>query len=739
MTNAATDYLNIVINAATSTTGLVITDDDRVGIGTTTPTKKLEVYEDNSATTTTTGIQITNPSTTTNSRSGIVFKNYDNNGAAIWSPRTGSSSGYLIFGTNSGAGIAETNIAEGMRLDNNGRLGIGSTNPASKLHVSGNLSVYNSQSGSESVAIDFYPAYSGSIPAYGIGMGPTASEGYITYRSGTSSTSVYGHKFYINNVEMMRIRGDGTIGIGTSAPDDKLDVEGDAIFGASGFDTGAVVDIGSAGTDYQGNSGWPGTWNSNILLSGSDYSTISWHDSGLSVGALGYHANMFFFDGAGSWGPVKLGINQRSPGAALEISDASTGYAGEVGSVRIVNSADTTEKVVLGFDNSLGTYGSGYIGSVKSGTTWLPFLIAPAGGNVGVAGITAPDERLQVYGTSAGEGAHIGEAYLGIWDGGTGYAVFTHNSVKTTSGSYAVLQQSNGATYLNTASGQNMYFRENNLDRMMLEASTGDFGIGTTSPALRLHVVKDEGANWLSRFENTNSGGSSVYLAHGGGFGAYIDAGTDASSTTYALNVNKAGTSYLYVRGDGPIGIATATPNGEYPLTIYSSSTSNKDMIFFNKSGYTWDIGMPSNSGHQTNFWIGDGVGIVPFVINRSTGYVGISTTTPAKELQVYGTVRVGKTGTTGCIEDGDGTNIMGTCDSDINLKTNITYLNNSLQKITQLKPATFQWTKETQQKQTRGNDKEYGLIAQETEKILPELVTTTNTNRRTEEEGLVD
>ena len=42
--NAAPDYMHIVVNAATgSTTGLVITDDDRVGIGTKTPSRELEV------------------------------------------------------------------------------------------------------------------------------------------------------------------------------------------------------------------------------------------------------------------------------------------------------------------------------------------------------------------------------------------------------------------------------------------------------------------------------------------------------------------------------------------------------------------------------------------------------------------------------------------------------------------------------------------------------------------------
>jgi hypothetical protein len=92
-----------------------------------------------------------------------------------------------------------------------------------------------------------------------------------------------------------------------------------SLYQSGGYDSGAVVDIGSTSTDYQGNSGWASTWNSNLLLSGLDYTTVTFHDSGTSVGALGYHNNQFFVDGAGSWGPVSLGINTRTPSHALTV------------------------------------------------------------------------------------------------------------------------------------------------------------------------------------------------------------------------------------------------------------------------------------------------------------------------------------------------------------------------------------------------------------------------------------
>jgi hypothetical protein len=96
-----------------------------VGIGTTSPDSKIEISGTDSSTTDTFGLKISNEDITTNSNGGILFKNYDNHGAWIRSIRTGSANGKLSFGTNSGAGIAESNISERMVIDHNGNVGIG--------------------------------------------------------------------------------------------------------------------------------------------------------------------------------------------------------------------------------------------------------------------------------------------------------------------------------------------------------------------------------------------------------------------------------------------------------------------------------------------------------------------------------------------------------------------------------------------------------------------------------------
>lgn len=101
-------------------------------------------------------------------------------------------------------------------------------------------------------------------------------------------------------------------------------------------------------------------------------------------------------------------------------------------------------------------------------------------------------------------------------------------------------------------------------------------------------------------------------------------------------------------------------------------------------------------------------------------GYVGIGTDAPTKSLDVNGELRVRTVGAgpgTSIAVDGSG-NVVYTA-SDEKLKENIEVIESALEKVLKLRGVTFNW----KDRDKGGNEMEIGFIAQEVQKITPELV----------------
>jgi hypothetical protein len=100
---------------------------------------------------------------------------------------------------------------------------------------------------------------------------------------------------------------------------------------------------------------------------------------------------------------------------------------------------------------------------------------------------------------------------------------------------------------------------------------------------------------------------------------------------------------------------------------------------------------------------------------------------TATDKLQAFGDIRVGTSGTNGCIKNFAGTGIIGTCSSDRRLKKNITPFGPALNQLTSLQPVHFNWRAPDFPDRHFGASRAYGLIAQDVEQVLPELVVTDN------------
>jgi hypothetical protein len=225
--------------------------------------------------------------------------------------------------------------------------------------------------------------------------------------------------------------------------------------------------------------------------------------------------------------------------------------------------AKTTHSVAIGRYNV-------DLGSPSGWSTWIatdPLFIIGNGtgdgdrnnavtvfknGNVGIGG---SDPSIRLYVKKAGGDAIYGEGSTGIWGVGSIYGV---KGVTSAPGAYAIYGDGAGSAFAGYFSGANVYM-------------SGRLGIGTTDPgtaSLKVNSATSTG-NWLGEFQNGNV---VVGLAYGSGYGALIQAGADASSSTYGLAVLKGGNPYLWVRGDGNIGIGTSTPN--YKLELVSDSAA---------------------------------------------------------------------------------------------------------------------------------------------------------------------
>lgn len=168
----------------------------------------------------------------------------------------------------------------------------------------------------------------------------------------------------------------------------------------------------------------------------------------------------------------------------------------------------------------------------------------------------------------------------------------------------------------------------------------------------------------------------------------------------------------LYINDvNANVGIGTTSPstalevNGTVTATAFAGDGSAL-------TGVGGDASYDSSASSPADtVWVND------------SGNVGVGTTTPADTLHVIGDIRVGAAGTSGCIKAADGTNIAGSCSSDVRFKKDIKPINNILDKMLNLEVVNYKWRQNEFPEKHFGNSIQTGLIAQDVEEIMPELV----------------
>jgi hypothetical protein len=207
---------------------------NRVGIGTASPDTQLHL---NATTGSVIRLARQDGSVVANDSLGkIEFYTNDvtNTGVAGYidvQAESGAAYGSMIFGTGT-AGSA----SESMRIDSNNNVGIGTSSPSSRLTYSGSFDATSAGSKPSLTGAGSYGGGIGFVDTNVAGMYTDSSGGNLKFFTNQSGSDTAASKV------AMTINSSGNVGIGTSSPSEKLDVNGNIK-----IPTTSYIDIGSAG------------------------------------------------------------------------------------------------------------------------------------------------------------------------------------------------------------------------------------------------------------------------------------------------------------------------------------------------------------------------------------------------------------------------------------------------------------------------------------------------------------
>jgi len=372
-----------------------------------------------------------------------------------------------------------------------------------------------------------------------------------------------------------------------------------------------------------------------------------------------------------------------------------------------------------------------------TGTAWTPGGIWNSSGNVGI-GTTAPASKLHLYDASVNN-----------------YLTITAPLAAQSSISFGDITNGQDSVLYRPGSTRDLRIYTTTAGDVVSVTQAGNVGIGTTAPGDRLDVAGNINASGTYYYGDSKAmfqySDTWLRLNPTGAFTNGIYAGTTIFRTDGTLQVGASGATLGVASGGdlnyhagqifgdystGNVGIGTTAPgyklevNGSGKIsTLYVSpaTQTNQSVVNIYNTGGFFYIGRESSSGgsvltgssayaailspmgtYSMQFGVNNAVAMT--ILNG--GNVGIGTTAPTNKLQVAGTIYTSSTVTAA---------------SDIRHKTNIQTLpKNTLEKVLDLRGVSFNWNTEYLKKYpdiSKAN--QIGVIAQEVEKIYPELVLT--------------
>lgn len=432
------------------------------------------------------------------------------------------------------------------------------------------------------------------------------------------------------------------------------------------------------------------------------------------------------------------------------------------------NAGDIVEIIAL----NIGSYGApGPAGATGvSGPTGPTGATGPSGGPpgptgptgaTGDAGTTGPTGPTGATGYTGQQGTSGPTGPTG-WTGPVGPQGNAGPTGATGPAGSATPAGSNGQVQFNNSGSLGAYsnfFWDNNNYRL---------GIGTNAPIYPLHVTYGSGGYCIYGQGEYGVVGKAKDQFSYGVYGICNNTGINAYlgwRDTYALYAT--GASYL----NGKVGIGTTPTN--FGLTVdggsyYGISATSSSSVAIYASGQGGIYGTNGSCNGQIAYSTGgnnyafygngkgyfsDNVGIqtpadgtIRLKVDGGNNYALQANSNSSVSLIGYfggfGSGTYGALGWSGSVGIRCNGNLEYTGSlvpvSDARLKENVLNIPNGLQIIQQLRPVSFDWKSNTSAAQIIGRDKhDFGLIAQEVERILPEIVTTLSSNNSQDDREL--
>ena len=561
------------------------------------------------------------------------------------------------------------------------------------LITSGTLSVANGGTGASTLAANNVLLGNGTSAP--LTVAPGASGNVLTSDGTTWTSSAAASNWTTSGANVYR--NSGNVGIGTTSPGDLMHIYGSGTGVNLGYisqngtrqwragvrgDTSssyAIQDdtagamrlvINGSGNIGIGTSSPAGKLDvaGSICLNGANCIT-SWPSAG------GYWAT----SGGNSYvASGNLGVGTASPAADLSFGgtlartiqvDRNTGAGTNGGGLTL--QAGGALSGGSNYNGGTLTLASGV--ATGTGTSAIEFKTA-SGGTSGAVD-SAPTTKMTILGNgNVGIGTTVPNTNLDIILGGAGTGAYFNDQQVTIRDNNATSQELRlGVNTSNLYSYIQASQKTVGHDKLLLNPNGGNVGIGTTAPAASLQIVGNSNplqANFTSlpNFPTASN--------------AYITAGLGMN-----LRAKGDGTNWTQLSdGQHNSGGLIGTPIGNGGMNFYTipnsaTPTSNADLADSNLNNYLR-------------------------MTITSNGNVGIGTTTPSYTLHVNGSVA------------GVGSYVAL---SDIRYKKNIQDLADSLAKVLAIRGVSYNWMDE----KTYGSDTQFGVIAQEIEQIVPEVVTT--------------